>query len=108
MALPINRGESLLNDTYIVHIRLDYLAHMLVFLPFLFLFRRVTSLGVVPSLILGALFAAFSEYIQYLLPYRAFNINDLMGNLAGIIAGLVLLIPAFFAWLSGLIKIRNK
>ena len=108
MTLPINRESSLLNNVYIVHIRLDYLAHMLVFLPFLFLIRRVYKLGVLPCLILGALFAAFSEYLQYLLPYRAFNINDLIGNVAGIVTGSVLLIPPVFAWLSGLIKIRNK
>ena len=108
MVLPINREESFLNDIYIVHIRLDYITHMLVFLPYLFLFRRVYSAGIIPSLILGCLFAAFSEYIQYLLPYRAFNINDLIGNVIGIVTGSILLIPAINVFLTRVVFFRKK
>ncbi len=36
------------------------------------------------------LFAAATEWIQYYLPYRAFNINDLISNCLGIILGLIL------------------
>ena len=107
MVLPIN-SDLLLNDIYIINFRLDYITHMLVFLPFLFLFHRVYSPGIIPSLILGCLFAAFSEYIQYLLPYRAFNINDLIGNVFGIVTGLVLLIPGINLFLTRVVFFRKK
>jgi glycopeptide antibiotics resistance protein len=80
---------------------------MLVFLPFLFLFRQVYKPVIFLSVILGCLFAAFAEYIQYLLPYRAFNINDLLGNVFGILTGLILLIPAINASLSRFVLFRK-
>jgi glycopeptide antibiotics resistance protein len=36
------------------------------------------------------LFAIFSEVVQYSLPYRTFNINDLASNLMGVLLGLLL------------------
>jgi len=36
---------------------------------------------------LGLVFAAGAEFIHYFLPYRSFNINDLIGNVSGIILG---------------------
>jgi glycopeptide antibiotics resistance protein len=108
MVLPINREGSLLNDIYIIHIRLDYLAHLVVFLPFLFLFRKVYAYGLIPALFIGCLFAALSEILQYILPYRAFNINDLLGNVFGVVAGLVLLIPTVNSLLSKVVPFMKK
>jgi glycopeptide antibiotics resistance protein len=39
----------------------------------------------------GILFAFVMEAIQYVLPYRAFNINDLLANGLGVVLGFVLL-----------------
>jgi glycopeptide antibiotics resistance protein len=50
-------------------------------------------------LLLGFLFAAGSEALQYLLPYRAYNVNDLLANMLGILVGFSLLF---------LINIRKK
>jgi len=36
---------------------------------------------------LGLVFATIAEFIHFFLPYRSFNINDLIGNVAGIILG---------------------
>lgn len=45
-------------------------------------------------LAIGFIFAILSEVVQYFVPYRAFNINDLMANSVGVLAGsLVLLLP---------------
>jgi VanZ family protein len=36
-------------------------------------------------LIIGVLFAFAMEAVQYFLPYRAFNINDLLANGLGVV-----------------------
>ena len=43
-------------------------------------------------LLTGLLFASATEGLQYFLPYRAFNINDLLANLIGIMAGFALVL----------------
>jgi len=50
--------------------------------------------------VLGIFFAATSEIIQYFLPYRAYNINDLMANSLGVLL-------SFVVWLVW-IKIRPR
>lgn len=94
--LPINCEPSSLNDIYIVKIRLDYLLHALIFLPFLLLamfslsgaFQQKRKVKKILSLIiLGMIFAIITEGIQFYLPYRTFNINDLIANTLGVILG---------------------
>ena len=43
-------------------------------------------------ILLGLLFATANEAVQYLLPYRAFNINDLLANGLGVMLGSVVFI----------------
>jgi len=99
--LPINGEFSPLNDTHIVKIRFDYLLHTLIFLPFLplVMFSIYTTLQFkrtikkIPLLIIiGILFAIITEVIQLYLPYRTFNINDLIANSFGIILGLPIIL----------------
>ena len=103
--LPLNSVSSPLNDNYTLHIRWDYLLHALVYIPLpvllgLYLKRRSTEQSepqigkyrlwiqvVFFSLFITALF----EILQLLIPYRAFNINDLMANGVGAIIGLMLI-----------------
>jgi len=94
--LPINGSESCINNIFIVSIRLDYLAHLFLFIPWMFLWKNYTRLRFDKSvgktilfITLGIQFAFCSELIQYYLPYRAFNINDLMANMAGIGIGAI-------------------
>ncbi len=69
-------------------LRLDHLLHALMFIPFVPLWRAGR-----PDhpwwLIIGAglLFAACCELLHLVLPYRGYGINDLLGNVAGVIAG---------------------
>lgn len=105
VALPLNQTtDSILSDTYIVDIRLDYLGHILLFLPCLFLIRLAWPLTLIFVILFGTLFAAAAEGIQYLLPYRAFNSNDLLANLAGVLFGILLLVPAVFRRLNSRIE----
>jgi len=97
--LPINSisPDSALNNIYIISIRLDYLLHFAVFIPWVFLLWKMVGVSFSSNLqatllyiILGLLFATANEAVQYLLPYRAFNINDLLANGLGVLLGSVL------------------
>lgn len=99
--LPINGESSLFNDTYIVKIRADYFLHTLTFLPFLPLATYTLSLTfqrekLIPRIfviiIIGVLFAIITEVIQFYLPYRVFNFNDLIANIFGILLSLPILL----------------
>ena len=97
--LPINSSGSSINHTFIVSIRLDYLLHFAIFIPWVFLLQKVTQLNLrsFPAktlgwLVVGVLFALSTEAIQYPLPYRAFNINDLLANGLGVVLGFVFFI----------------
>jgi len=95
VSLPLNEaGSDFLTNTYVVKIRLDYLGHIIIFLPFLFMVKQVYFVPFLLILLAGLVFAGVCEGIQYLLPYRSFNINDLIANVIGIIIGIALLVPA--------------
>ena len=96
--LPINGATQVLNDNYVLHLRLDYLTHAIAYLPWMFLAgrafrpkqRKNRTMNFLILTMAGIACAVALEAIQLLLPYRAFNINDLAANLAGVIAGIPL------------------
>ncbi len=92
-----------INDVYVLEFRVDYLFHIILFLPWVFVchlsFGRLTTKGKLFVLFAGVLIAAVSELIQLMIIYRTFNVNDLLFNISGILIG------AFF-WL--IISKRNK
>lgn len=93
--LPVNGTESALNNNYFLSVRLDYLAHFAVYMPWMLLLRLYS--GVKPArisrfaglILAGLAFAFLNEFVQYYLPYRAFNINDLAANGIGVLLGTV-------------------
>ena len=92
--LPLNKlGE--INNIFILQIRADYFLHFFLFIPWFFFFKTF-NLTIWLWLFAGLFFSAFAECIQYLLPYRAFNINDLIGNAMGVLLGLAL----YRIWIS--------
>jgi len=88
VALPLNTASELNNIT-ILQLRGDYFFHILMFLPWAF-FSGVFNIKKSYWLLIGLLFAAGSEALQYLLPYRAYNVNDLLANILGILVGFTL------------------
>jgi VanZ family protein len=95
---PIYGFHTSVGHNYIIHIRLDYWIHAVMFLPWMALtlfgfpgcsldsgkpLLRKTML-----LLSGILFAIFCESIQYFIAWRTFNINDLAANLLGVMVGL--------------------
>ncbi len=105
-----------LNRIEIGAFRMDYLLHAAVFIfwQFLLLFRVVPKKAGDPGrlplrrrlafqavtlgqfglwIIAGIIFAAAAEGIQYWLPYRAFNLMDVIFNILGVLLGAALTIP---------------
>lgn len=94
--LPINASESSLNNISIVSVRLDYLVHIFLFIPWMLLWKYYTKQSFDKSMdktilliSVGCLFAFSTEIVQLYLPYRAFNINDLIANIVGVGIGIV-------------------
>ena len=90
--LPINNSSSgTLNSIFVVRIRLDYLLHSILFIPWIFLysvtFRPEKISDKLIMVIAGLLMAFATEGIQYFLTYRAYNINDLLANFLGVLLG---------------------
>jgi len=75
----------------ILEIRGDYLVHALIFFPWSFFMLPMQQKAWSWSL-LGLLFSTGTELLQYLLPYRRFNINDLISNSLGILLGMIVLL----------------
>lgn len=100
VALPLNGEDQLLgklDDNYVLEIRLDYISHALLFIPWVLTrhFGWVHAprrfIHTIPSFVLSLSFAASCEFLQLLLPYRTFNINDLVANGLSILLGYLLL-----------------
>lgn len=87
VTLPLNSAGKL-NDITILYFRSDYLIHSIIFIPWMFFNYALKSNWFV-WFVTGLIFAICSEFIQYILPYRAYNVNDLLSNSIGIIIGTV-------------------
>jgi VanZ family protein len=95
--LPINSGTTL-NDNYLVEVRSDYLIHFLILLPLPLMLSLSLSANTglwIRVTLLGMLIVVFCEGIQWFIPYRTFNINDLLANGIGALIGVI---PAIFVW----------
>ena len=88
-AIPIGDSGSLSRVTVVNVLRLDYLLHALLFIPLVSLWRFGLP-GHSWRMIMGGgiILAAFCELIQMWLPYRGYNINDLIGNMTGVLLGI--------------------
>lgn len=100
--IPINgKKNAIINDTYILHFRLDHIFHLLFLFPWmnlLILFsssnnKKLSSfyicydLEIIKWFLAGLLLAICTEGIQYFLPYRSFTLVDLMSNISGLLIG---------------------
>ena len=86
MWAPLN-GVGIPLDNYILGLRADHLIHASVFIPctlfMMDLFGRKGWLTWLVAVGLGLL----TEGVQYLLPYRGFDINDMVANTLGVTLG---------------------
>ena len=90
--LPLNGASAVtMNHVYIVNIRLDFFLHGILYLPWCYLYmaslrpaRLAENLLMISA---GLLMAFATEGVQYFLTYRTYNINDLLSNFLGVLAG---------------------
>jgi glycopeptide antibiotics resistance protein len=87
---PFNTSFEPENIT-ILQFRGDYLLHVFIFLPWMF-FCNAMRFKIWQWFSLGIFYASFTEGLHYVLPYRVFNINDLLANVMGVVMGFVLFI----------------
>lgn len=87
MWAPIN-GLDIPLDNYILGLRADHLLHASVFLPMvLFLMDLFPKHRKWAGWLLSCIIGLITEGGQYLLPYRGFDINDIVANMIGVSLG---------------------
>jgi len=88
--VPIGGTSESLNNIHVLSFRLDYLLHALVFIPLFPLWRwGWPHHNAWMVLFAGLLLAVATEAVQLYIPYRAYNINDLLANAAGVLLGVL-------------------
>lgn len=104
--IPINSVSPSLNDNYTLHIRWDYLLHALVYMPLPVLLAMALKKGFpeksiqqnnktkfwIRIVLITLVITSLLESLQLIIPYRAFNLNDLVANWVGAIFGLMLIL----------------
>ena len=101
-----------LNQMKVAQVRADYLLHSLIFLPYMVLVwlhsykskagRVLETSQVLLWFVGGLALAVFAEGLQYFIPYRSFNITDLIFNTSGVPLGALI-----FIWRPAQGKIKN-
>jgi glycopeptide antibiotics resistance protein len=90
--LPLNGTNSLLNNNYTISIRWDYLVHALLYIPlFPLLSFKKGKHGIIKIILFSIILAISMEAIQYIIPWRTFNVNDMFSNILGVVIGFVLI-----------------
>ncbi|MFR9597422.1 MAG: hypothetical protein SNH79_07605 [Rikenellaceae bacterium] len=92
MIIPIGNTTSLINNTFTVGLRGDYLLHALIYLPWMFVGKLLfgVKLNKYIWFAVGLVTVLALEYIQMLLPYRGFNVNDIIAGLIGVVLSLII------------------
>jgi len=93
--MPLSMGTSeSLSNIYLLDFRLDYLLHVLIFAVWGVLagiyasrFAKERNKILLNLFLVGLLLAVSTEYVQRFIPYRGYNVNDLVGNVIGVVLG---------------------
>lgn len=88
MWAPLNGLDVPLNN-YFLGLRADHLVHAMVFLPCGLFFVDLFGSRLVTWLVSVAV-GLTTEWVQYLLPWRGFDVNDLVANVLGITIGCII------------------
>lgn len=95
--LPINGKQAAINHVFIFDVRLDYILHSLLFVPWMvsvfFISKsnayNVEIIDIVIWLLVGVWLTVFTEGVQLFISYRTFNYKDLISNFIGLFTGLI-------------------
>ena len=89
-------GIGLNLNNFVFGIRLDHLLHASVYIPcvlYLVDFQKLSLLrNRFRSWIVAILISLTTEFVQLLLPYRGFDINDMAANFIGVTAGWLIIV----------------
>lgn len=86
--VPFN-SKALFYQKRIIFLRIDYLIHICMFIPWAALNKVFSNaFNIFHTVFYGVIMAIIMELIHYMLPYRSFNIYDLIANLIGILLGI--------------------
>ena len=94
MWAPLN-GVGIPMDNFVFGIRMDHLLHASVYLACPFFLLDVTAKRRWLILAVALLVGVCTETVQYILPWRGFDVNDLVANFLGSLLGWLLLVPYF-------------
>ena len=86
MWAPLN-GLGVPLDNFVLGIRADHLVHASVYLPVAFFLAALCHFRAWPTLLLAVAMGICTECGQYLLPFRSFDINDMIANFLGVLLG---------------------
>lgn len=89
MWAPLN-GLGVPLDNFVLGIRMDHLIHASVYIPCALFLMDLTGRNRWLMLLLAILVGICTESVQYLLPYRGFDINDMVANFFGATLGWLL------------------
>ncbi len=89
MWAPLN-GLGVPLDNFVFGIRLDHLLHASVYIPCTWFLATGKHQQYGWIWLLGVLVGVVTEFGQYLLPYRGFDINDMVANAMGVSLGWLL------------------
>lgn len=88
MLLPLNNSNSELNHVFFLKLRGDYWVHILLFFPWMIMnLKKNLVSSNLNWMVFGIVFAFTAEGVQFVIPYRTFNINDALSNISGVILG---------------------
>lgn len=88
MWAPLN-GVGIPLDNYILGLRADHLIHASVFIPCTLFLMDLFGRKGWPTWLTAVGIGLLTEGVQYLLPYRGFDVNDMVANTLGVTLGWV-------------------
>lgn len=94
MWAPLN-GLNISLNNYVLGLRMDHLLHASVFILCPYFLLDMTNKRRVLILLVAWLIGVCTESVQYFLPWRGFDINDLIANFIGCFLGWLLLVPYY-------------
>ena len=80
-------------DNFIFGLRVDHLLHAAVYIFCAMALIDWLKKRPLPILLTALAIGLFTEFVQYLLPYRGFDINDLVANCLGVLVGWLAILP---------------
>jgi glycopeptide antibiotics resistance protein len=88
LIVPLGEVHQEVNQSHVIGIRGDYWIHLLLFIPWAAFYTVVSNRMTFGKWVaLGILMSAGMEVMQGFVPYRTFNVMDMIGNVLGIVLG---------------------